>query len=109
MRLLELEKAMASISAVESVVSKDGKGGKGIDGKIVETCTEGGASGRLCLKLETATAGRPGDHPSSSKSRPGLGKPMKNEESPAGLVAIAGAVAAVWVFALIMEKRKGPF
>jgi hypothetical protein len=106
-RLLELEKAVASLSAAERVVAR-GAGGAaggatggttGGDGKSIETCTEGEGNGRLCLKMETVP------------SRLALGTRFasaKAAETP-GLVAIAGAVAAVWVFALVMEKRKAMY
>ncbi len=94
-RLFELEKAMASLSAAERVVSKESKD----EGKAIESC-----SGELCLKVETGAAVRISS-PLIALGNISDDKLMSSDETP-GLVAIAGAVAAVWVFALVMEKRK---
>ena len=84
------------------------------DKASVEACTPG----RLCLKVDTlgsglgraasalagAAANRAGLPLSFPRGGGGSGS-GSGEETP-GLVAIAGAVAAVWVFAVVMEKRK---
>lgn len=102
-RLFELEKVVASLGAAERIV-KD----KGAQGTSIETCTEGeDPKGRLCLKVEAARS-LSSDFKHGLKQGSGEVKVPKNSEAP-GLVAIAGAVAAVWVFALLMEKRKALF
>ncbi len=105
-RLFELEKVVASLNAAEGIVSKDAEDGKkSSETKFVETC-----SGAFCLKVQTfpSVAARATGALSHVATKIGASalNIAKGEETP-GLVAIAGAVAAVWVFALVMEKRKG--
>jgi len=89
------------------------------DKASVEACTPG----RLCLKVDTLgggigrglSAGRAAASALAGAAANRAGLPLSfprsgggsggGEETP-GLVAIAGAVAAVWVFAVVMEKRK---
>ena len=107
--------------AAERVVANSGGGGS------VETCVpgpEGSGKGkgnkggeRLCLRVSTgpsltgrAAAAAAGIARSAAGSvgwggGSGSGSGGEGKETP-GLVAIAGAVAAVWVFAVVMEKRK---
>jgi len=105
-RLFDLEKAVVSLGAVESVVSKDHKK---IGSASIEACSAG-ASGdsNLCLRVETSPS--LGSRAASAaaglaRSAVGWANEDSKEETP-GLVAIAGAVAAVWVFVVVMEKRR---
>lgn len=118
-RLHDLETVVASLNAAERVVSS-GKAlsREGSGSSQIETCTDGtgGSSGtRLCLKVETApimtraaaaAAGMARSAWNSASAGGGSGGGVSRGEETPGLVAIAGAVAAVWVFAVVMEKRK---
>jgi len=106
---------VASLGAAERVVRSSGAGGS------LETCVPGeGGKGkeRLCLTVSTgpgiggrAAAAAAGFARTAAgtvgwgSGGGGGGGSGRQEETP-GLVAIAGAVAAVWVFAVVMEKRK---
>ena len=92
--------------AAERVVSA-----KEFSGKVaVEACTQG----RLCLKVDTGGGGLSGAAGRAASAMLGAAPasaspdafPRGGGEETPGLVAIAGAVAAVWVFAVVMEKRK---
>lgn len=123
-RLLELEQALAALSAAEHVVATESMVG---DDKTISTCTSSSTSksGGLCLTMQSNRGGASGvavnaAHRASAVAASiarsaGINNAWSHEdnhqgahgdhgEAP-GLVAIAGAVAAVWAFAVVMEKR----
>mmetsp|Transcript_13689 Transcript_13689/g.32412 ORF Transcript_13689/g.32412 Transcript_13689/m.32412 type:complete len:1032 (+) Transcript_13689:159-3254(+) len=116
-RLFDLERAVASLGAVESVVNKEHHK---VGSASIEHCNSGASSqgSDLCLKVETRA---PSLTSRAASAAAGLARSAARkatlgyadwspeldakEETP-GLVAIAGAVAAVWVFVVVMEKRR---
>jgi chromosome segregation ATPase len=127
-RLNELEQAMAALAAAEEVVIS---GNDGDNEKTISTCTGSSTNqtGGLCLTVRTGGSGGTATEALDKASNiaaniarsTGIKSPYEENNKNAhhhdetsdnlskldapGLVAIAGAVAAVWVFAVIMEKR----
>jgi seryl-tRNA synthetase len=115
-RLLELEQALAALSAAEHVVSTESMVS---DDKTISTCTSSSTnkSGGLCLTMHST--GAAGVAANAAQRAAGVAASIarsagiknawtehhEDKGDTPGLVAIAGAVAAVWAFAVIMEKR----
>ena len=126
-RLLELEQVVASLNAAAYIVdtarnrSMPGMTATSSDrasGGGVETCTASvGAEGKerhLCLKVQSpsylSSSPPPPSAPSSLLWRRNTftSSSVVDGGNEIGLLAIAGAVAAVWVFLIALEKMKQP-